>query len=234
VNNPDLKIELDMGLDQWTGNTFLSFDEKDIFSNSILRDHPNLTECKSIDKETRKECINNYVSGYYIEHQKELDRATETCKKHWLEVSSKFFDLADKLFSENGNGYTWLDGPYACYLSIFNCNPRFIKNKYFQAFYKHKETVNYVCMHEFLHFAFYEYMERVFPKDFKRLGEDGMWKLSEIFNDVVLRQPDFVDVTKQSNPAFYAEKKEDLDRYITIWESNPEVNLFVKEYLKAL
>lgn len=233
MNNPSLNFKLDMPFDQWTGNAFLSFDGKDIFSNSVLRDHPQLLECKTMDKDEKKAFVNEYVAIFYKEHEKELEAAVERMSKDWSDISEGFFKQVDQLFPENSGEYKWLDGTYTCYLSIFNCNPRFIKDKYFQAYYKHSETVNYVCMHELLHFAFYDYLERNFPKVFTSLGEDGMWKLSEVFNDVVFRQPSFVEITKQVTPNFYAESMEELEKFVKMWEKNPSVNSFVKNYLQS-
>lgn len=234
MNNPKLNFQLDMPFDQWTGNTFLSFESEDIFSNSVLRNHPKLAEVKTMDKDARKAFVNDYVATYYKDHEKEIADALDRMIKDWAAVSAKFYELVDKLFPENDGKYKWLDGTYTCYLSIFNCNPRFIKDKYFGAFYKHNETVNYVCMHELLHFAFYDYIERNFPEDYKTLGDDGMWKLSEIFNDIIFRQPDFVAVTGQPNPNFYAETKEELERFNKMYDPKSGAGVFIKMYLKFL
>jgi hypothetical protein len=74
-------------------------------------------------------------------------------------------------------------------------------------------------------------MLRIHPEDYKTLGENGMWKLSEIFNDVVLRQPNFVKLSKQPEPDTYAETKEELERYMKTWKLSPKVTAFINEYL---
>ncbi|HCC41895.1 hypothetical protein A2274_02405 [candidate division WWE3 bacterium RIFOXYA12_FULL_43_11] len=230
---PELKFKLDRELDKWTGKEFLTFDETDMFSNSVLTDHQELKKAGELEKDAKSEFINKYVADYYAEHFKELEEKIVTASKDWLEVSDRFYILVNKLFSKASEpGYDWLDGQYVCFLSIFNCNPRFIKQKFFQAFFNHPQTVNYVCMHEMLHFAFYDYVEKNFPAEFTTLGENGMWKLSEVFNDVVLRQPEFVAITKQSDPPIYAQSREELEKYKTAWQENPNPELFVKNYLK--
>lgn len=234
MNNPKLNFQLNLPFDQWTGNAFLSFDNEDIFSNSILRDHSKLAVVRTMDKDARKIFVNDYVGTYYKDHKKEITAALNKMINDWNAVSDKFYGLVDKLFSEKVNRYKWLDGTYTCYLSIFNCNPRFIKDKYFGAFYKHSETVNYICMHELLHFAFYDYMERNFIEDYKTLGEDGMWKLSEIFNDVIFRQPKFISITGLPNPNFYAETKQELDKFNKLYKQEPETNAFITNCLRTL
>jgi len=235
MNYPDLKFQLDMGFDQWTGDEFMTFSEEDIFSNSVLEGHPKLKACKNMEKDKRKDFINKYVSEYYKKHKKELDDTVKTAKEDWAKVSNPFYKSIDKLFSQNGKSkYTWLEGNCICFLSIFNCGPRFIKDKFFQTYYKHGETINYACMHEMLHFAFYDYMKKNFLGEYKTLGEDGIWKLSEIFNDVVLREPDFVEISKQPNPTVYPENEEGLEKFKMMWEQNSTVNTFIKAYLNTL
>jgi hypothetical protein len=51
---PKIKFQLDIEYDQWTCKEFLSFKEDDIFSNSILRDHPDLIKAKELDQEAKK------------------------------------------------------------------------------------------------------------------------------------------------------------------------------------
>ncbi|KKS07839.1 hypothetical protein A3K01_00895 [candidate division WWE3 bacterium RIFOXYD1_FULL_43_17] len=233
MDKPELKFKLDPDLDKWTGKEFLTFDETDMFSNSVLADHPELKKAGDLEKEAKSEFINKYVSDYYAGHGNELEEKITTSSKDWLEVSEQFYNLVNKIFSKvGGPEHDWPDGQYVCFLSIFNCNPRFIKQKFFQAFYKHPQTVNYVCMHEVLHFASYDYIEKNFPAEFAILGENGMWKLSEIFNDVILRQPEFVAITKQRDPPIYAQSREELEKYQAEWQENPNLELFIQNYLK--
>lgn len=191
-----------MELDKWTGGV------KD-FYNSVTRDHPDIAQGVSID---------NYVTRYYKTHNIELNDALTRMKNDWLEIEKRFFAIVDKLF-----GTPWPEGKYICYLSIFNCNPRFIPTKDFQAFYKHPAGTNYVCCHEMLHFIFYDYFEKNFG------GEN--WKLSEIFNDVVLRLPEFVAITHQKDPAIYAETQQELNDGVKLWQEAGSVKKFVTGYL---
>ncbi len=232
---PKLKFKLDVELDKWTAKEFLTFDANDMFSNSILTDHPELKKVKELEAYAGKEFTDNYITGFYSQHKEELEQKTVSATKDWSDICDKFYSLVDKLFSQNGDTpHIWPEGNYACFLSIFNCNPRFIKEKFFQAFYNHPQTVNYVCMHEMLHFAFYDYVENNFTSEFTALGENGMWKLSEIFNDVILRQPDFIDITEQTDPPIYAQSREELNNYLLMWQQDPKTNHFLINYLKSI
>ena len=204
----------------------------------FLIDHTDLLKAKKLESEDKKNFINKYIEEYYKNHKKELDKAVEKAKNDWSKIENQFFELIDKLFSpDNENGlyvYQWPDGNYICYISIFNCNPRFIKEKEFQAFYKHNATTNYVCVHEMFHFIFYDYLEKNFSNEYKTFGESVIWKLSEIINDVVLRLPGFVVLTGQIDPAIYAQTEQELKKYMKMWKDSAEVADFVRNYFKAI
>lgn len=216
---PKLKFELNIELDKWTCNS-------EAFHSSVVRVNPELAQGENLEPEAKKAFRDNYVTGYYKLHQKELNNAVEKMRTDWLRVEESYFETVHGLFN-----HPWPEGKYICYLSIFNCNPRFIETKDFQAFYKHPETTNYVCAHELLHFIFYDYLEKNFSQEYKGLGDKVIWKLSEIFNDVVLRLPKFVAITDQKDPAFYAETRQELDDAIKLWEETKSVKAFVTKYL---
>ena len=211
-----------MELDKWTCNS-------EVFRDSVVRTHPELAEGENLKPKAKKSLNDNYVSGYYKLHQKELSNAVERMRADWLTIEESYFKAVDRLFN-----HPWPEGKYMCYLSIFNCNPRFIETKEFQAFYKHSATTNYVCAHELLHFMFYDYLEKKFSQKYKVPGEKATWKLSEIFNDVVLRLPEFVAITGQKDPAFYAETKEKLGGAIKFWKEAKSVKAFVTKYLRSV
>jgi len=237
---PILRFQLDIEYDQWTCREFLTFKEGDIFSASILKDHPALISCEKMESEKRNEFITSYVEKYSEEHKQELASTLEQAKNGWLKVEDAFFKETDKVFSKNPKEetiyiYDWPKGKYLCYLSIFNCNPRFIKEKEFQAYYKHPLGINFVCIHEMLHFIFYDYLEKNFSEQYKTLGKRNLWKLSEIFNDVILRIDEFISLTKQKDPSIYAQSREELVIYQRMWEEAKEnIDTFIKNYLNKI
>ena len=233
---PKLKFQLDIEYDRWTCNEFLTFNEQDIFSASILKDHPVLTSCDKMESGARKEFINKFVEKYYEKHRQELAHTLEQAKKDWLKVEDAFFEETDNVFSKNLEGrYSWPKGNYICYLSIFNCNPRFIKEKEFQAYYEHPLGINFVCIHEMLHFIFYNYLEKRFLEQYKECDEKIIWKLSEVFNDVILRTDEFVSLTKHKDPTIYAESGNELIKHQKMWEkAEGNINTFVKNYFSSL
>ncbi|MFA5776219.1 MAG: hypothetical protein WC988_01550 [Patescibacteria group bacterium] len=220
-SHPNIDFQLNLELDKWTCKSSM-------FYNSVIKDHPGLVEGKNLEPEAKKAFNDKYVDDYYKTHRKELEDAKEKMGSDWLKINKRFFEVTNKMFD-----VPWPEGKYICYLSIFNCNPRFIETKEFQTFYKHPATTNYVCAHEMLHFIFYAYVGKNFDQEYKGLGEKVIWKLSEIFNDVVLRLPKFVAITGQKDPAFYAETKQELDDAIKLWEETKTVKAFIAKYFMS-
>ena len=219
---PNLLFQINPELDKWTCNSH-------VFYKSVIRGHPDLEKNKGMAPEASKNFNDKYVEDYYRIHKQELDSAVEKMKNDWSKVDKLFFEVTNKFF-----GTRWPEGKYICYPSIFNCNPRFLETKEFQVFYKHPETTNYVCMHEMLHFIFYDYIDKNFDRERKGVGEKVVWKLSEIFNDVILRLPEFVSITDQKDPTFYAETEQELNNAIKLWEETKTVRAFVTKYLSGL
>jgi len=206
---PELKFQLNIELDKRTCTS-------SVFHTSVIKLHPALAKDESLE----------YVDDYYKTHEKELKNAVEKMKTDWLTIERKFFEIVSKLVN-----HPWPKGKYVCYLSIFNCNPRFIETKEFQAYFKHPETTNHVCAHELLHFIFYDYFEKNFSEDYKKLDSKYIWRLSEIVNDVLLRLPEFVAITGRKAPAVYAETTQELASAIKLWSETKTVKAFVTNYL---
>lgn len=233
---PNLQFSIDKGFDQWTCREFLTYDPKNIFSNSILRDHPKLDKFKEVPESERGKAFNRYVDQYYEGNLKELKGVSKNSEVDWQKIKMRFFNLIDSLFvtknpTESKYIYTWPEGKYTCAISIFNCNPRFIEDKNFQAYFRHPGGITYICVHEMLHFALYDYVEKSHNKLFENLGKDEMWKLSEIFNDVILRTLDFVKITTVQRPGIYAQSEEELKKYSKMWEGSKNIDEFLDKYI---
>lgn len=234
---PKLNFTTDKELDQWTCKEFLTYDPNDMFSSSILRDHPKLDLLRDMHGSIRTKKFNEYIESFYKGHLTQMQRVLKTSEGAWQNTQNSFFVLTNSLFGKRIDSgeesiYKWPDGNYVCALSIFNCNPRFIKSKKFQAYYKHEHGVIYVCIHEMLHFAFYDFIERNYEEIFKKLGDSGMWRLSEIFNDVILRTPDFIELISVKEPKIYAQSEEELIKYSQIWNESQNIASFLKKYLE--
>ncbi|PIU03944.1 hypothetical protein COT44_00245 [Candidatus Shapirobacteria bacterium CG08_land_8_20_14_0_20_39_18] len=77
------------------------------------------------------------------------------------------------------------------YVSIFNCNPRFLDTKTFQVYYQNRSGVVHVTAHEMLHFIFYDWLERNDQEFIDNTDKEKAWTLSEVFDIVAFDRQEF-------------------------------------------
>jgi len=144
---PNLKFAIDKEFDQWTCKEFLTYNPKDMFSNSILKDYAKLGKFKEIMIGSEKiSAFNEFIDQYYEDNLEELKTVVEKSEMEWQTIKTPFFKLVNSLLTAKNNTeteytYTWSEGNYICAISIFNCNPRFINDKDFQAYYRHPDGI---------------------------------------------------------------------------------------------
>lgn len=208
---------------------FLNFKSAGVdFGKSIISTHPELAEVeeiKSVSK--RKKEISKYVNQFYCSHKKELKNALSYFSKEWRKVEQSFFKKTDKVF----NKFPWPKGKYICYLSIFDCNPRFLHNKTFQVFYRNKKGIKRIITHELLHFIFYDYLE-------KRLkiiiSESKKWSIAEIFNTILLNQNDFKKIISPDKELGYPEHKRYIKLLTTKWKKCKDIMTWLGEAMELV
>ncbi|MCX6783467.1 MAG: hypothetical protein NT141_00080 [candidate division WWE3 bacterium] len=212
--HPSLKFELNKEMDYWTAKEFVE---------PIIKRHPDLASLKQTQKELWPEKIKEYVDSYYTDHDQEIKAVLEKTQTKWDEIYKEFYQAVDRLFDR----HPWPKGEYLGFASIFDCNPRFLGNKTFQFFYNHQEGTIYVAAHEMLHFMFFDYAFKHFPK----LTEDDLWDLSEIFNVIILSRPEFVAITGNSSPRAYRDHLKDIQKYTNLWKNSKDVKGLIKSAL---
>lgn len=102
------------------------------FGKKINENHPGITLSN----------YNKYIDDFYNEHSSELGlvlRDTELCFNEIQQVL--FFEL-QKYFNRD---YSRIN--YICFLSIFNCNTRYLENKTFQVYYKRSHDMRKKLLH---------------------------------------------------------------------------------------
>ena len=158
------------------------------------------------------------VKNFYASHVGELNSFNENAEENWNRVSSLFFDAVSRLF----NQHAWPEGKYIGYASMFDCNPRFLNNKTFQVYYKHRAGSNYVVAHELLHFIFYDYAIKKHPDLFgDKDTESGIfWNVAEVFNSVVLHSSLFLPVHNAKETITYPEHTALIKHLEEVWNQN--------------
>lgn len=181
----------------------------------LLAPHP---ELRTYARLTRSVLV-SYIDRYYLQHAADLERTRKDFAQIWRNVSSAFCLLAGEMF---GPGFP-PSGTYMCSVSIWNCNPRNIAHRYFQVFFRHmhpRETI----VHEMLHFAFYAYVFKRYPRtrhpDYTKI----LWELSEAFNTVVLNDPRWRKRLRLKRQPPYPELRGLVRTMRQRWAKNPSLD----------
>lgn len=233
---PHIKFKLNKSLDIKMAEAFFGFKYGGIdFSRGIVNVHPELKILKNIgNKLKRKKIIKAHFDNFYKKHNTYLNKRMIEFNTEWKTVEDKFLNKTDKIFKK----HHFPKGKYIGYLSIIDCNPRFLKNREFQIFYFHPQGARYVVTHELLHFIFYDYAIKKFPKIFKKLDtERGIfWDLAEIFNTIILSTSEFKEIHGQKNAPPYPEHKKYIPQTTAFWEKTQNIDEWLlksHEYIMA-
>lgn len=226
---PFVKFRISIKLDYKTCFNFLNLKSAGIdFGKNIISIHPQLRRIrKNKNKITKKRAIFFYINHFYNLHNNELKKALELFKKEWKKVEKCFFQEVKTIF---GN-FRWPKGKYICYLSIFNCNPRFLHDKTFQIFYKSEKDAKRIIAHELLHFIFYYFLEK---KIKIKLSKEKKWILSEVFNTIVLNQDNFRKIISPSKELGYPAHREYIQILTNEWKKCKNISSWINKAVKII
>jgi len=205
-----MKIELNKQLDK---EVYLAFCDAVVggadFGKKIRDGHPDIT----------KENYSEYIDDFYNANKDELEnifKDTELC----------FDEIKDALFSELRTyfGKDYRKENYICYLSIFDCNPRYLESKSFQVYYKRSHDMRKeVIAHELTHFAFYDFCHEMGIQD-----DNALWKLSEIFNVIFLNVPQIQKAIGAEEFLFYPDLQDAFEEIKQMWITYPTAKEFIE------
>ncbi|MBU4209841.1 hypothetical protein KKC08_01100 [Patescibacteria group bacterium] len=222
-----IKILLNKNLDQQIGIAFFNHQKAGVnWREKILSIHPDLKIAVIKDSKKQKKLIENYVEKYYQYNLKKLRKTNKEIEQQWKKIESDFFELVKKYF----NNHPWPKGEYKGYLSIFNINPRFLHNKTFQIYYQSRST-NKIIAHELLHFLFYDFLKNNFS--FSNLFDKNyIWSLSEVFNDLILSESNFIDLLGKSSSQGYPRLIPLKEKLTDRWNQSKNIKKFLTHSLK--
>jgi hypothetical protein len=226
---PKLKVGINKDFDKIICFKFLNRKKAGIdFGEGIIKVHPELEGVGKMDPDAQKDLINKYFDKFYEDHEEEIEKTREVFTRDWSEIQTRFFEACSKYFGSIG----WPEGRYIAFLSIISCNPRFLEDKTFQVYWKNKKGFVPVASHELLHFLFFHTLSTYHPSvDIK---SDDVWRLSEAFNILILREQDFVEITNDSEPKPYPELIKLTNELAPIWEKTKTVKIFLEQSLKLV
>lgn len=228
-NYPRLRFQINKELDKKVCLDFLNFEAGGIdFGAGIMKLHSALKKTGELNIEEKESFISTYIDLFYQKSGKKLTKTLKEYKTEWSSIEDNFYINIDKIFK----GYPWPKGLYVCYLSILNCNPRFLENKTFQAFYRYPSGIKHLACHEMLHFMLYDYLEKKFAQEMKNIPDDTIWTLSEAFNTIILATPDFIKLTR-TKPPMYPNLIKSTKKLSLLWQKTNTVDLFLKSCLQT-
>ncbi|MBL8015536.1 MAG: hypothetical protein JNK26_05115 [Candidatus Doudnabacteria bacterium] len=228
---PSVKFDTDIELDIQMTLSFLAWGNKDglDFSDSIFGPNPGLREVDMEDEPA----VEKFFKKAYAEKKEDLQKVLEWNRENWGKMEKEYVTRVIKLFK----GHEFPEGKYIGYLSINNCNPRFLEDKTFQMYYKAKVYTRTIS-HELLHFIFYDYTAKVHSKVFGHLdpNEGVYWSLAELFNNVILSLPEFVELLNNFEDDPYPDHERHFVPLQQLWQKTQDVDKFILEgfeYLSA-
>ena len=128
-----VKFKINKNLDYEVCNKFLHASKGGVnFRNMILATHPKLRKMSDQSE------IEQYIDRYYEKNLKNIEAKRKILQSKWDKINDKFIKKIENIFD-----FKFSKGKYIGFLSIFDCNPRFLQDKTFQIFYK-KPNLN--CM----------------------------------------------------------------------------------------
>ena len=218
-----IKISLNRQLDYETYDNFKNFSVAGAdFGATIKRDHPAIT----------KDNFKDYIDKFYKDNAEVLKKACDEINTAIISKQRIFFESVEKIFDIDASGEN-----FRGYISIFNCNPRFVESKEFQIFYKKEigEKIE-VVFHEILHFIFFDYCSKKISQEIKNLDRNSgkLWELSEIVNVIILNLQEFRTLIGREEKLFYPNLKEKLTIIQDIWNKNHDMKKFIEQSLKNL
>lgn len=200
------------------GSSFAGVD----FGKKIERDHPGISNKN----------YSSYIDQYYTEHESEMNTAILSIEKSIMKTENVYWGYMQKIFDHDYSGTN-----YTGYISIFDCNPRFPKTKSFQVFYRRepKDALG-VIYHEITHFCFFEYIKSNLPYEISSLDtNDGvLWELSEIFNHIVLNQPELIETIEQYDKISYTDLQEKTNEINKLWLNKNTLVEFISDSIPLL
>jgi hypothetical protein len=168
---PQIKFVIDREKDFQTFENFIEESKYDpsIIDWAFFKVYPELKEyikkSDGIDDQyyvTDINFIRNFIEDEYIKNADLIEKNMHLREENWKNKQKAYFELVNELF----DGKYWPEGKYIAYATIWGVYPKFIEDKTFQipAINKDAEFTISVIAHEMLHFIFYEYFLKNYPK----------------------------------------------------------------------
>ncbi len=221
-------VKINKRLDKQICRYFINskIDDFDFGKERIIDLHPELEKIRSKKKKEMNEFINKYVNNYYSDNRLEIVRSKNIISNVWKEIENDYFLEVYKFFN---NKVHFKNGNFISYLSISACSP-LIEPQGWQIYYKinNKAEIRRIFTHEILHFFYYSYVKnnKQIKSLYEKLKEDDRWTKAELFNVIILNQPQFRKIIGKKEEGYDIHKKY-FETFGNIWNRSRNLD----EYL---
>src|SRR3989344_642932 len=167
------------------------------WSKQIYKHYPDLeTKIQKVkDKKERKAVEYQFFTEELANKKQELEIQKELFQKEWDKLNNEVMLALSKVLEQD---WPEKDKLMIARLSLSPICPRYIKQRIFDVFYKEKEYMKGVTIHELLHFIYFEKWKKVFPKTKEKEFNSPhlVWKLSEMVPEILLNDKRIQEVFK--------------------------------------
>lgn len=223
---PELRIMLNKDFDKKICLEFLNTEIAGVnFGDGIIKTHPQLSVINNLDIISAQKIIDQYFDQFYLKNSQQIEETIKTTISDWDKIKKSFFEACDKYF----DNHPWPKGKYEAYLSIINCNPRFLEDKTFQFYWKYNEGTLNVIFHEMLHFLFFDLSTTIFSKT--NIKSQKIWELSEVFNGLIMFEPEFIKITGNNKVEQYPNLINLQKQMDKVWKENKSAINFIRNML---
>lgn len=198
--NPKIKFKIDVQKDIQSLSAFVAqadFDNGRSLRWAIFNKHPVLRKAIKKGKIIDKAFADEYVRSIYRKNKEVASKNMQRYKHDWRKKEKVFFAMTDEIF----NDFPWPTGKYIAYTTIWGMFPRFLDDKTFQVpvKYRSRRYIPVTIAHEMLHFRFYAYVQKNYPRYRDPEHNFFLWHISEIFNILIINSPAWLAVFKKKN-----------------------------------
>lgn len=234
---PKLKFVINKKRELKTFSIFLN-ESKYRYNNremnwAFYKYHPklNILRGKKLNPLEKTLIVKQYLNAYYQKNLVTIKRGTSKAQKDWQKKEDFFFNLVNKIFKN----YPWPKGKYIAYSTIWGMYPRFLNEKTFQFPYHHKKKnfVSVVIAHEMIHFIFYDYFYKHFPKFKNPKYNLEIWNISEAFNILIQNSKEWVKVFNQKAIP-YPEHQILIRRMKKFFDKKQDINYLLKRIIPTV
>ena len=190
MKHPNLKFKISAQKDIESFYSFVGqscVDQGRSLRWAILKPHPLLKQAIKNNKVIDKVFAERYIRDCYRGYSPIALRNMKRYETDWRKKEKQYFMMTDEIFGD----FPWPKGKYIAYSTIWGMFPRFLADKTFQVpmQYPRKKYIPVVIAHETLHFRFYAYVEKYYPRYRDPERNMLLWHISEIFNILVINSP---------------------------------------------